>query len=175
MNQKDRRSLIIQATWQTTNGFRGIGNALLLKEPLTAFFASRQCSGAAIRTAMDWAVQQARSRTALIGGFHSPLEKSVLELMLAADAPVVIVIARSVEQARLPPSWQRAVRLGTAAVVGLENAPARLTSESAARRNDWVAERAANIVLAHVAAGGGLARQAAQWKSAGRHLSVLTG
>lgn len=46
----------------------------LLEQPLTAFFASRRCSGRAILAAMDWAVEQAQARTPLIGGFHSPLE-----------------------------------------------------------------------------------------------------
>ena len=55
----------------------GLGDAALLEQPLTAFFASRRCSGEAIRRAMDWAVEQARNKTPLIGGFHSPLEQSV--------------------------------------------------------------------------------------------------
>ena len=76
------------------DGIAGVGNMALLEQPLTAFFASRRCSGRAIRAAMDWAVEQARAKTPLIGGFHSPLEQSVLEVMLAAHAPVVIVIAR---------------------------------------------------------------------------------
>ncbi len=57
---------------------------------------------------MDWAVEQARMKTPLIGGFHSPLEQSVLEVMLAAHAPVVIVIARKLETAQLPGAWLEA-------------------------------------------------------------------
>lgn len=44
--------------WSARGGERGIGNASLLDQPLTAFFASRQCSGAAICAAMAWAVEQ---------------------------------------------------------------------------------------------------------------------
>jgi hypothetical protein len=43
---------------------------------------------------MDWAVELARARTSLIGGFHSSPEQSVLEVMLTTHAPVVVVIAR---------------------------------------------------------------------------------
>jgi hypothetical protein len=64
-----------------------VGGVALLEQPLTAFFASRRCSGQAIRAAMDWAVKQARNKTPLMGGFHSPLEQSVLEIMLVAHAP----------------------------------------------------------------------------------------
>lgn len=70
--------------WSLEGGEQGVGNASLLDHPLTAFSASRQCSGAAIRAAMDWAVEQARSKSPVISGFHSPLEQSVLEVMLTA-------------------------------------------------------------------------------------------
>lgn len=87
--------------WQSSDDAHGAGNKALLDHPLTAFFASRQCSGAAIRAAMDWAIRQARDRAPIVSGFYSPLEQSVLNVMLAADAPVVMVIARPIRSARL--------------------------------------------------------------------------
>jgi predicted Rossmann fold nucleotide-binding protein DprA/Smf involved in DNA uptake len=163
------------SVWQTTDGARGVGNAILLDRRLTAFFASRQCSGAAIRAAMDWVVEQARSKSPTIGGFHSPLEKSVLEVLLAADVPVVIVIARSVQRARFPSAWRRALQCGTAAVVSMNSSKQRLTSESAARRNNWVASHATHIVLAHASTAGKLVRQAGQWEREGHRVDFLAG
>ena len=122
--------------WSLEGGERGVGNASLLNQPLTAFFASRQSSGAAIRAAMDWAVEQARSKSPVISGFHSPLEQSVLKVMLTADAPCVIVIARKLEHTLLPPAWLRALREGNATVVSMEETTRHLTAELAARRND---------------------------------------
>lgn len=81
----------------------GVGEQTLLAAPLTAFFASRQCPGTAIRTAMDWALEQARARRAVVSGFHSPLEQSVLHLLLEARSPVVAVLARPVAGAQLKP------------------------------------------------------------------------
>ena len=159
--------------WSLEGGERGVGNASLLDQPLTAFFASRQCSGAAIRAAMDWAVEQARSKSPVISGFHSSLEQSVLEVMLTADAPCVIVIARKLEHAHMPPAWLRAVREGKTAVVSMESTTRRLTAELAARRNDWVAEHAACIVVAHASTEGNLMRQARQWGCNGRHIDYL--
>jgi hypothetical protein len=141
---------------------------------LTAFFASRQCSGAAIRAAMDWAVEQARSKSPVISGFHSPLEQSVLKVMLTADAPCVIVIARKLEHSHLPPAWLRALREEKAAVVSVENSTQRLTAELAVRRNDWVAEHAARIVVAHASPEGNLMSQAMQWGCNGRHIDYLS-
>ena len=155
------------------DGASGVGNIGLFDHPLTAFFASRKCSGAAIRAAMDWAVEQARGRTPIISGFHSPLEQSVLKVLLAADASVVIVISRNLHGARFPSAWQRALQNGTAAIVSISNSKQRLTGASAARRNDWVAKHANHIVLAHASSAGRLMQQATQWEHEGYPISFL--
>lgn len=123
---------------------------------------------------MDWAVAQARVKSPLIGGFHSPLEQSVLEIMLAAHAPVVIVIARKLETAHLSAEWLAAVQAGTIAVVSMEESRQRLTSELAMRRNDWIAKHAAYIVVAEFAPEGSLLTCVSQWKSEGMRVSMLS-
>lgn len=159
--------------WQK-DGIAGVGNMALLEQPLTAFFASRRCSGRAIRVAMDWAIEQARARIPLIGGFHSPLEQSVLEVMLSAHAPVVIVIARQLHAARLPVAWREAVQAGIAAVVSVEDTQQRLTAEQAIQRNHWIARRAAHIVVAEASPDGSLASCLSQWASEGRRVNCLS-
>lgn len=162
------------SVWFLEGGEHGIGNAELLAEPLTAFFASRQCSGVAIRAAMDWAVDQARSKNPVISGFHSPLEQSVLEVMLTAGAPCVIVIARRLDQAYLPPGWLQAAAAGSAAVVSMDGTTRQLSAEMAERRNEWVARHAARIIIGHVSVGGGLRRQADKWVRDGRGVDYLS-
>lgn len=158
--------------WQK-NGTVGVGNMALLDQPLTAFFASRRCSGRAIRAAMDWAVAQARARIPLIGGFHSPLEQSVLEVMLAAHAPMVIVIARKLETAQFPAAWLDAAQAGTVAVVSMEDTQRRLTTELAMRRNHWIAHYAASIVVAEAAPNGVLESCVVQWKAEKLPMNIL--
>lgn len=159
--------------WHLEGGTQGVGNASLLDQPLTAFFASRQCPGVAIRLAMAWAIEQARSKNPVISGFHSPLEQSVLEVMLTAGAPCVMVIARKLEQTHLPSTWLSAVQNGTAAIVSAEETTLRLTTELATRRNNWIAEHATKIVVAHASAGGNLLRQVIQWENKGRSVDYL--
>lgn len=159
--------------WQK-DGIAGVGNMALLDQPLTAFFASRKCTGRAIRAAMDWAVEQARMKTPLIGGFHSPLEQSVLEVMLTAHSPVVIVIARRLTEASLPVAWCDAAQAGTVAVVSMDDTQQRLTAELAVRRNHWIAHRAARIVVAEAAPDGNLATCMAQWVDEGRQVNCLS-
>jgi hypothetical protein len=146
---------------------------MLLEGDLTAFFASRQCPGGAIRAAMDWAVHQARNKTPLIGGFQSPLERSVLEIALAAKSPVVIVLARGLHNARLPVLWRNAVNDGRAAVVSMAATRRRLSAATVMQRNHWIARLATRIVLAHINPSGVLDRQAVVWRNDGHVVEVL--
>lgn len=138
---------------------------------MTAFFASRRCSGVAIRAAMDWALEQAGARRTVVGGFHSPLEQSVLHLLLEARSPVVAVLARPVGNALLKHEWETAIAKGSMTVVSCCTHAKRLTSEEALERNELAARLAERIVIAHTSKGGNLAGQAESWASRG--LQVL--
>jgi len=153
-------------TWQkahTKHSLTGTGNADLLDLPMTAFFASRQCPGAAIRAAMDWALLQARAKAVVVSGFHSPLEQSVLKVLIQARSTVVLVLARPVSGAKLPPEWVDPLSQGLMAVVSANLTTTRLTSEVATARNSLVAQLATIITVAHASPGGKLAGLVAQW------------
>lgn len=123
---------------------------------------------------MDWAVEQARARNTLIGGFHSPLEQSALQVVLTAHAPVVIVIARQLHAASFPVAWREAATAGIAAVISMEDSQQRLTAEQAMRRNHWIACRSEHIVVAEASPNGSLATCVAQWVSEGRWVNCLS-
>ena len=154
-----------------------IGNAALLGATPVGFFASRQCPGIAIRAVMGWAVTQARAGQAVVSGFHSPLEQSVLKVYLAAKAPAVLVLARPVQRVRLPAEWRAAVIDGHLVVLSALPDDAvispRLTEAGARARNEVVARLAVRIVIGHAAPEGRLAGQAADWHAAGRPLQWL--
>lgn len=48
----------------------------------------------------------------MVGGFHSPLEQSVLRLLLEGNGTAVVVLARSVAAATLPSTWSAALGAG---------------------------------------------------------------
>lgn len=140
----------------------------MLAKDSTAFFASRQCPGVAIRAAMDWTLAQARARNVVISGFHSPLEQSVLTVLLQARSPVVAVLARPVAGAKLPADWIEPLAQGRMAVLSSAVAAGRLTEARAAGRNHLVAQLAHQIVVAHASPGGALATLCDQWREQGR-------
>lgn len=160
---------------QTIKGLvvTGMGNQALLALPMTAFFASRQCPGTAIRAAMDWALQQARAKTVVVSGFHSPLEQSVLKVLMEARSPVVAMLARPVARAKLPPEWAEPLAQGSMTVVSAATVALRLTSEVATARNISVAQLADDIVVAHASPGGTLDGVCGQWQAQGRQVHKL--
>ena len=123
---------------------------------------------------MDWAVRQAQVKNVVISGFHSPLEQSVLKLLIEAQSPVVVVLARPVEGARLPPEWIERLEQGRMAVVSATASAARLTGELATERNNLVSQLSAQIVVAHASIGGVLEGLSAHWQAQGRQIIQLS-
>ena len=105
---------------------------------------------------MDWALEQARGKRAVISGFHSPLEQSVLKVLTAAGSTVVVVLARPLSGAKLPPEWT-----------------GPLAQQLATQRNALVAQLAHKIVVAHASPAGSLAAQLDQWRLDGRQVELL--
>lgn len=116
---------------------------------------------------MDWALNQVSTRQVVVSGFHSPLEQSVLRLLLEARSPVVAVLARPVADARLKPDWEAAIAKGCMTVVSDSMQAKRLTSEEAHQRNKLAVQLAEHIVIAYASTGGSLAGQAETWTSRG--------
>ncbi|UUZ69836.1 hypothetical protein LP416_11340 [Polaromonas sp. P2-4] len=123
---------------------------------MTAFLPPCQCPGTAIRTAMDWALEQARAKAVVVSGFHSPLEQSVLNVLIQARSPVVAVLARPAQGAKLPPEWAEPLVQGHLTVMSVATAATRstrLTGEVATARNNLVVQLATGIVVANASPG----------------------
>ena len=79
-------------------GFSGLlhyhGPLSILEAPLTAFFCSRKVGSAEILKAYDLATELRHSRPAVIGGFHTPVERDCLKILLKGPISVVICPAR---------------------------------------------------------------------------------
>lgn len=71
------------------------GNKDLLQCELVAFFASRTAPSQALEKSLLWAEQMAKSDSIVISGFHSPIERAVLDLLLERGCSVVVTLGRS--------------------------------------------------------------------------------
>ena len=135
------------------------GNLNLLTLPKTALFCSARCPGQAILAAYDQAARWRDSGRCIISGFHSPVEKECLRILLRGSQPVIICPARSLEKMRLAEDWKKSFADGRLLILSCfsGNEP-RVTSILAARRNEFVAALADQVWFAHVAPGGQVQR-----------------
>jgi predicted Rossmann fold nucleotide-binding protein DprA/Smf involved in DNA uptake len=144
------------ATWfSNLPALHTLGNLDLVRLPLTALFCSRKCPGDAILKAYDLAQELREKQIPVIGGFHTPVEKDMLEILLKGKGPVVICPARGLEGMRMPKGWSQAVQQGRILLVSMfDQEIHRATKETAHQRNLFVAALASERVFVHVEPGG---------------------
>ena len=75
-----------------------LGNLALLSQPKTGLFCSLRCPGNAILGAYDTARKLRDEGVTVISGFHSPVEKECLRILLRGKQPIIICLARSLEK-----------------------------------------------------------------------------
>ena len=63
-----------------------------------AFFASRTSPPEALDLARQWAHEIAKTDKVVISGFHSPIERAVLNILLANGCFVVVALGRSLDR-----------------------------------------------------------------------------
>lgn len=132
-----------------------IGDASLLSRKSTVVFCSSKCPGDIILKATKWIAGLAEdpSRT-MVGGFHSAMEKSFLEILLIGKCGVVVCPARSLVRYRLPAAYRQAVSERRLVVVSsLAESVRSNSATSSLARNRLVANLADEIVVAHAAEG----------------------
>jgi predicted Rossmann fold nucleotide-binding protein DprA/Smf involved in DNA uptake len=126
----------------------------LLQKPLLGLFCSARCPGEVILRSYDLARALRDAGVPVISGFHSPLEKECLDLLLRGSQPVVICPARSIERLRLPIEWRQAVEDGRLLILSpFAGRHRRPTVQLAEQRNDCVAALAGCVVVAYAAPG----------------------
>ena len=144
-----------------------LGNLDLLGLPKTGLFCSARCPGHVILTAYDQAARWRDAGRCMISGFHSPVEKECLRILLRGSQPIIICPARSLPQ-RVPPGWNKPMADGRLLILsGFTTAEKRVTTELATRRNALVAALADEVCFAYITPGGQmeqLAQRAKSWK-----------
>jgi len=83
-----------------------LGDLGLLRYPLLGLFCSVRCPGDVILRTYDLVRLIRKAGIAVIGGFHSPMEKECLALLLRGSQPLVVCPARCIEGMRLPLAWR---------------------------------------------------------------------
>lgn len=132
-----------------------LGRRELLGAHKTALFCSARTPGHAILRAHDAARRMREQGVTVISGFHSPIEKECLRILLRGTQTLIVCPARGIEALRIPSELQAALAAGRLLFLSPFTTPVkRITKESAVRRNQIVTALADDAFLAYVSPGG---------------------
>lgn len=122
--------------------------------PIVALFCSVQCSGDLILQTYDLACALRNAGVTVISGFHSPMEKECLLLLLRGTQPLIVCPARGIDTMRLPADWKAALTQGRLLLLSpFAEKLRRVTTDRARQRNEFVAALADVLFVAFAAPG----------------------
>jgi predicted Rossmann fold nucleotide-binding protein DprA/Smf involved in DNA uptake len=143
-----------------------IGNIKLINHPILSIFSSAKCPASLILKAHDYAKEIRDSEIGIISGFHSPAEQEVLAVLLKGTCPIVVVLGRRLENARLPAAWKTEIEKGRMLIISpFKEYQAYVTKEMSMKRNDLAARIAGRVLIVHASERGSLQGQVEKWKS----------
>jgi len=134
-----------------------LGNLGLLKLHKIAFLCSRNCPEQVRKSAQHWADLQRENGVCVISGYHSPIEKEVLQRLLPGRQPIIIALASGLKSA--PPEWGAPIEAGRLLVLTrYAESVSHADQSKCFQRNRLMLELADEVVIAHASPGGNLER-----------------
>jgi len=131
-----------------------LGNLTILEKRLLGFFCSIKCPGEIILQTYDLVRALRDASVPVVSGFHSPMEKECLTLLLRGTQPVIICPARSIERMRVPTAWKVPLEENRLLILSpFTVKQRRATADLSEKRNAFVAALADKIFVAHAALG----------------------
>ncbi len=133
--------------------FHAAGDRALFDNVWTAYFCSARCPGRIIMDSHALAKTWGEGGQPIISGFHSPVEKEVLRLLLRSKAPICLVVAHRMPK-KIPKDFRRPMDAGRMILASpFDDSARRTTAESALCRNMIVAAIAEKVFVAYAAEG----------------------
>ncbi len=128
----------------------GLGNLDILNHKKLAFFCSVKCPGHLILKAYDLSQSLKHAGVTAIGGFHSPIERECLTILLRGKQPVIVCPARGIKGMRMRAGYRESLEEGRLLFLSpFKESQRRNTVETAIERNRFVAALADAVFVAH--------------------------
>jgi len=129
-----------------------IGNLEILEPRKLAFFCSGKCPGNVILKVQDIAHQLKEAAITVISGFHSPVERECLRILLRGTQPIILCPVRSLAGMRLRSEYRKPIEKGRMLLLSIiEDHERRNTMETSMKRNRFVGALADAIFVAYAA------------------------
>ena len=132
-----------------------IGKKDILQNYKTAFLCSRRYPSSIVSKAYEWAIARREAGDCVISGFHSDIERDVFHYLIKGRQPVIMVLARGIYR-KVPDELQTEIKKERLLVISPFSAHVKVSNRSAMRRNNFMADLADSIVVAHASSGGGI-------------------
>lgn len=131
-----------------------LGSLDLLRFHKLGLLCSQKCSADAILNTYDFAGFVRGSGLAVVSGFHSPIEKDCLAILLRGSGAIIIVEAHRLRTTRFPATWQKAIDAGRLLLLSpFDEKQKRVTSKLAVERNRFVAAISDEVLIPYAALG----------------------
>ena len=132
-----------------------LGNLDLLQHKTLALLCSVKCPGNLILQTYDLARQWREAGMTVIGGFHSPMERECLNILLRGKQSIILCPARGIEGMRLRGEYKQPLADGRLLLFSpFDSKQRRITVENAMIRNRFVAALADAVFVAYAEPGG---------------------
>jgi len=136
------------------NIITSLGNIDILRHNSVALFCSTKCPGDLILKTYDLAQILRDAGMTLIGGFHSPMERECLAILLRGTQPVIICPARSINGMRVKKEYKKPLKDGRLLSLSpFEENQRRISVKTSHFRNLFVAALSVVIFVAHAGTG----------------------
>jgi len=127
-----------------------IGNLDILSHNSTSLFCSAKCPGDLIVKTYDIAQILRNAGMTVISGFHSPMERECLTILLRGAQPVIICPARSINNMRINKEYKKPLKDGQLLFLSpFDENQQRISAKRSHYRNLFVAAMSATVFVIH--------------------------
>ncbi|MBI4641980.1 MAG: DNA-processing protein DprA [Candidatus Tectomicrobia bacterium] len=127
-----------------------LGNLDILQHKTLALFCSVKCPGDLILQTYDLAHHLRRNGVTILGGFHSPMERECLTVLLRGTQPIILCSARSIVGMQIRAEYRKPLIEGRLLFLSpFVEKQRRATVHMALYRNQFVAALADQIFVAY--------------------------
>ncbi len=132
---------------------RLVGDSSLLEDQSVALLTSVQVPPDLVLPILDLAVELGSRGVTIAGGFQTPLERAVFDLLLKRNQRIIVVLARTLRRFRVPTGWGRRIEDGRLLLVSATD-ERRITRETAEERNHLLTTIGDLLLVVHATPGG---------------------
>ncbi len=125
-----------------------LGNQEVMKRYKIAFFASSRVASLSVLPTLDWTAEVARRDDIdVVSGFHSKMEREVLDYLLRGKCGIICVLARSIYK-KIPGMYREAYNESRILFISpCKNSSSMISRHLCQQRNEYVASISDELVF----------------------------